>query len=257
MVEGAFSGVNIQSHIHDAEVVIWANGKDHHFTIFFKNHISLPENKSAPKIASADHPWRGDILLMRRGHRGGYVNVRSEDCILGRRAVRLWVKSRSMGHPAYTVCRTTDSCSVPSRHPYLSYHTKLGIELYIETFHWCTMRHLFVCYWTPCLAFARDQWTELLWYTMVVLVCWGFDQSLNPIIPETPELLAREHYWTCRHSTASGRSASQFEVRPWNFDKSLNTPIFDASSAERRDGITFEERENEFKKKSKSAMVWQ
>ena len=73
-VEGLLGHRTIQPFIHSTSITIRHNGIEEHYYLFCQNHCRLPLNNSVVG------PWRGDIIVMRKGKDiCGVVDVRSRD----------------------------------------------------------------------------------------------------------------------------------------------------------------------------------
>jgi hypothetical protein len=67
----------LQPRIHDGIVTVEVDGVSHRFHIFVKNHRRLATNEVIEGMALP--PWKGDIVVMRKGDR-------PEDEVVGLRA---------------------------------------------------------------------------------------------------------------------------------------------------------------------------
>lgn len=75
----AMEGNDIQPNVHKANVsVVWRR-KTYRFTVFVKNHKRLPLNQAIARLMQDGTAWRGDFVVMKRGLRRTWVNMRSED----------------------------------------------------------------------------------------------------------------------------------------------------------------------------------
>lgn len=88
---------SIQSHIHDAIVVVDDRRRQHEFVVFTKNHQQLPVNSAVKGLVhqrrGEEVDWKGDIVVMKRGVRSDkLVNlVSKKDRILANFVVKRWV----------------------------------------------------------------------------------------------------------------------------------------------------------------------
>jgi len=69
----------LQPHIHDGIVKVINQGKTTRFHIFVKNHRRLRSNGI---LEGWNMPWKGDIVVMRKGISHELVNIRANDASL-------------------------------------------------------------------------------------------------------------------------------------------------------------------------------
>lgn len=77
VVEEVMDHGDIQPFIHNIPVTIRDDNLVYRYMLFYKNHVSLPLNRSIPT-----HVFRGDAVIMRTGNRSQYVNMRGRDAAL-------------------------------------------------------------------------------------------------------------------------------------------------------------------------------
>ena len=76
----------LQPHIHDGIVSVINHGKTTKFHIFVKNHRQLSSNGIVQKWTKM--PWKGDIVVMRKGISHELVNICASDASLADFAVK-------------------------------------------------------------------------------------------------------------------------------------------------------------------------
>lgn len=83
-------GKRLQPHIHDGVISIQSRRtrKISSFHVFVKNHKHLPVNASLRRWRSVNVPWRGDIVVMKKGEKFGFVNISPADHALADFAVK-------------------------------------------------------------------------------------------------------------------------------------------------------------------------
>ncbi|KDR65529.1 hypothetical protein GALMADRAFT_148636 [Galerina marginata CBS 339.88] len=97
LVEEAFSGMKVQSRIHDFLVSIRRGRFVHRFHIFLKNHKHLTVNAAVLALIPGCQ-WHGDILIMRSGSTtNGVVNLRARDGPLVRCLLRRFLRVAHQG----------------------------------------------------------------------------------------------------------------------------------------------------------------
>jgi len=72
-------GTRIQPFIHDITITVLHKKKIHEFTVFFQNHIRLQQNRAVGAVVRKGKIWRGSILVMRKGQKAPFVNLRTSD----------------------------------------------------------------------------------------------------------------------------------------------------------------------------------
>ncbi|KAF8224623.1 hypothetical protein L208DRAFT_1310127, partial [Tricholoma matsutake] len=79
-VESVFEGAVLQPYIHDCTITVHEGHHSYCLSVFFKRHCRLQPNQSLHCLWGASH--RGDVVVMRIGSNGCYVNMRDRDTIL-------------------------------------------------------------------------------------------------------------------------------------------------------------------------------
>ena len=75
----------LQPHIHDGIVTVIKGRRTTRFHIFVKNHRRLRSNGILERW---NMPWKGDIVVMRKGISDEVVNIRANDASLADFAVK-------------------------------------------------------------------------------------------------------------------------------------------------------------------------
>jgi hypothetical protein len=79
-VESVFEDAVLQPYVHDCMVTVHEGRHIYQFSVFFKRHCHLRLNQSLHRLGGSSH--HGDVVVMRIGSNGCYVNMRDRDTIL-------------------------------------------------------------------------------------------------------------------------------------------------------------------------------
>jgi len=81
-VESLIGDANLQPHIHDTTIAVTEGLHKYIYKVYYKRHCRLPSNICLEELLDQDPYLRSDVLVMRKGTKGGVVNMRERDTIL-------------------------------------------------------------------------------------------------------------------------------------------------------------------------------